>query len=141
MTAQQKKRTARKVDVRVSYGLGKEMFGRFPREEIAGLSARDLIDRVISGPQEPGSAARTAKVLADVLATQRSIDAELTRASSGDADGEPISLDQVIVTEEGGEEQRESPVVQESDQITIRLSESYVGGGKRWQVDRRVDRE
>jgi len=129
MKAQQKKkRTAREVDVRVSYGLGKEMFGRFPRDEIAGLSARDLIGRVISGPQEPGSATRTAKVLADVLATQRAIDAELTKASSGEADGEPITLDQVIVTGDAGEEQRENPVVEETGEMTIRLSESYVGG-------------
>jgi hypothetical protein len=104
------------------------MFGRFPRDEIAGLSARDLIDRVISGPQEPGSATRTAKVLADVLATQRAIDAELTQASSGEADGEPITLDQVIVTGDAGEEQRENPVVEETGEMTIRLSESYVGG-------------
>ena len=133
MTAQQKRTAKKKIDVRVTYGLGGSVFGQFPSNTVAGISARNLIKLVIDGPQPPGSATRTAKVLADVLRTERAIDAELTRASSGEADGEPISLDQVVVAEEDGEEQRESPVIQKSDEITIRLSEAY-RGGKIWQT-------
>ena len=128
MTTQQKRTAKKRVDVRVTYGLGGSVFGQFPRDTVAGISARDLINLVLDGPQPAGSATRTAKVLADVLCTERAIDAELTRASSGEADGEPISLDQVVVKEEGGEEQRESRVIQESEEVTIRLSEAYRGG-------------
>jgi hypothetical protein len=137
----QKKRTAKKrIDVRVTYGLGGSVFGQFPRDEVAGKSASDLINLVLGRPQPPGSATRTAKVLEDVLRTERAIDAELTRASSGEADGEPIGLDQVVVKEDDGEEQRENQVTQESDEFTIRLSEAY-RGGTRWQAERRPDRQ
>jgi hypothetical protein len=140
MSAQQKRIAKKRIDVRVTYGLGASVFGQFPRDEIAGKSASDLINLVLGQPQPLGSATRTAKVLTDVLRTERAIDAELTRASSGEADGEPISLDQVVVKEEEGEEQRESHVTQESDEVTIRLSEAY-RGGTRWQAERRPDRD
>jgi hypothetical protein len=131
MTAHQKRTPKKEIDVRVTYGLGGSVFGQFPRHRVAGMSARELIQLVIDGPQPPGSAARTAKVLADVLRTQRMIDAELTRAAGGQADGDPISLDQVVVKEEDVEEQRESPVIQDTEEVTIRLSEAY-RGGRRW---------
>jgi hypothetical protein len=140
MSAQQKRTAKKSIDVRVTYGLGGSVFGQFPRDEIAGRSASDLIDLVLRRPQPPGSAERTRKVLADVLRAERAIDAELTRASRGEADGEPISLDQVVVKEEDAEEERENSVTQESDEVTIRLSEAY-RGGTRWQAERRPDRE
>jgi hypothetical protein len=140
MTAQQKRTAKKRVDVRVTYGLGGSVFGQFPHDRVAGMSALDLINLVLDGPQPPGPATRTAKVLADVLRTERAIDAELTRATSGEADGEPVSLDQVVVKEEDGEEQRDNSVTQESDEVTIRLSEAY-RGGTRWQAERRADQE
>ena len=138
MSAQQKGIARKRVDVQVTYGLGGSVLGQFPREEVAGKSASDLINLVLSRPQRPGSAARTAKVLEDVLRTERAIDAELTRAAGGEADGEPISLDQIVVKEDEDEEQRDSSVTQELEEVTIRLSEAYRGGA-RWQSDRRPD--
>jgi hypothetical protein len=128
MSAQQKRKAKKKIDVRVTYGLGGSVFGQFPRDEVAGKSASDLVHLVLGRPQPSGSATRTAKVLEDVLRTERAIDAELTRTSSGEADGEPIGLHQVVVKEEDGEEQRDSHVTQETDEVTIRLSEAYRGG-------------
>ena len=138
MSAQRKRIAKKRIDVRVTYGLGGSVFGQFPRDEVAGKSASDLIGLVLGRPQTLGSAARTAKVLSDVLSTERAIDAELTRASRGEADGEPISLDQVVVKEEEGEEQRDSHLTQETDEVTIRLSEAY-RGGMGWQAERRSD--
>jgi hypothetical protein len=141
MTRLQKRHATREIDVRVDYGIGGSVFGRFPRDEVAGISARDLIGLVLSGPQLPGSATRTAKVLADVLLTERAIDAELTRASTGEAGGEAISLDHVVVKEDDGEQERESSGTQDLDEVTIRLSESYRGGATRWQTERCAGRE
>jgi hypothetical protein len=150
MGVQQNRNTKTAIDVRVFYGLGESVFGRFPRDEIAGFSARDLVNLVIEGPHAPGAATRTAKVLADVLQTERVIDAELFRAAAsatgatgatgaaGETDGAPISLDDVVVREgeKGeGEEQHENSV--KSEEITIRLSESYRGGRTAWLAERR----
>jgi hypothetical protein len=139
MSAARIRTVKKKVRVRVSYGVGGSIEGLFPRQEVAGKSARDVIGLVVSSPQPSSSAERTRKVLEDVFKTQQAIDAELTRAASGEEDGEPISLHQVVVKEEDGEEQSESRVTQESEELTIRLSEPYRGGTK-WQSERRVDR-
>jgi hypothetical protein len=138
MRVQKKAAAKKRIDVRVTYGLGGSVFGQFPRDDVAGKSASDLIHLVLGRPQPSGSAKRTAKVLEDVLRTERAIDAELSRASGGEAetDGEPIGLDQVVVKEDQGEEQRENHVTQETEEVTIRLSEAY-RGGTRWQTERR----
>jgi len=136
----QQKRIARKVRVGVGYGMGGSAFGEFSRDEIAGKSVAEVIQGVVDRPQVPGSAARTAKVLADALRTTREIDAELTRASSGRAEGRPVGLDQVVIGHEDGGERDESVVIQETEEITIRLSESYRGGEARWQSGRYVGR-
>jgi len=53
----------------------------------------------------------------------------LSKASRNKADGKPITLDQVIIVDgEEGEEQDESVVVREIEEIKMRLSESYRGG-------------
>jgi hypothetical protein len=136
MSARQKRITARKVRVGVGYGMGGSAFAEFRREEIAGKSALDVITRVLGRPQPSESATRTAKVLAEALKTTRAIDAELIRASRDKADGKPISLDQVVVDHEEAEGEDESVVMQEIEEVTLRVSESYRGGDRQCRYSR-----
>jgi len=122
---------ARKVRCVVAYGMGGSAFAEFPREEIVGQSAIELIRRVAGHPQQSESAARTARVLQEAMRTAREIDAELIRSSRNSADGEAISLDQVVVGREEGAEQDERVAVQETEEVYLRVSESYRGGGAR----------
>lgn len=122
------KRKARKIRVELGYGVGGSAFAELPFDQVAGKPALEVIKQVLGHPQPSESASRTARVLAEALQTKRAIDAELTRASRNKADGKPITLDQVIVDGEEGEEQDESVVVREIEEIKMRLSESYRGG-------------
>ena len=122
------KRKTRNVTLDVAYGIGGSAVGVLPRDQIAGKTAREVIQSVIELPQQPGSASRTAKVLAAALQTMRQIDAELIKASTGKAGGEPIGLDQVVIPSDDDQRQDESIVGPECDEIAIRVSESYCGG-------------
>jgi hypothetical protein len=122
------RRNKKNVSLDVQYGIGGSAVGVLPRDQIAGKSTRQVIESVIALPQEPGSASRTAKVLADALQTMRQIDAELVNASAGKAVGEPIRLDQIVIPSDDDQKQDESVVGSECDDITIRVSESYQGG-------------
>lgn len=122
---------ARKVRCEVAYGMGGSAFAEFPREEIAGQSAIELIRRVAGRPQQSESAARTARILEEAIRTAREIDAELIKSSRNSADGEPIGLDQVVVAREEGAEQDERVAVEETEWVNLRVSESYRGGGAR----------
>jgi len=134
----QQKRNTRKVRLEVGYGLGGAATGEFPRHQVAGMPARDVIQRVLEMPQQPGPASRTAKVLADALRTMRQIDAELVNASSGKAQGEPIGLDDVVITCDDDQKQ-EGSVGQETEEVSIRCSESYRGGDGTWQTRRHTE--
>jgi hypothetical protein len=136
MSAQRQRIRAQRVRVGVTYGMGGSAFAEFPRDEIAGKSAAELIAKVISRPQPSESAARTARVLQEAMRTAREIDAELIRSSRNRADGEPIGLDQVVVAREEGVEQGEGVAVQETEEVTFRVSESYRGGGERCRCRR-----
>ena len=124
----QRERSTRKVRCEIGYGMGGSAIGELPRDQIAGKSAREVIQSVVALPQQPGPASRTAKVLSDALQTVRQIDAELIRASTGKADGEPIGLDEVVITRDDDQRQDESVVGPECEEIKIRVSESYCGG-------------
>jgi hypothetical protein len=126
---EREKTKLRKNDValKVQYGLGAEVGGRFVLDEISGLSARALILRVCARPQPPGPSARTAAVLSEVLRTSREIDAELTRASNRASEGQPISLDDVVFDgDQGGRNGVLGEV--ESDEVCVRISEAFTGG-------------
>jgi hypothetical protein len=141
MSTRQERITAgkSKISCGIDYGVGGSAFAELPREQVVGRSALEIIKRVIGHPQLSDTASRTAKVIEEALRTKRMIDAELTRAARNKADGEPIRLDQVLVESEEGEEQDESVVVRETDEITIRLSEAYRGGDARCQCRRRTE--
>jgi hypothetical protein len=136
MNARQRRIAARKVRVGVGYGMGGSASAEFRREEIAGKSAREVITQVLGRPQPSESATRTAKVLAEAMKTTRAIDAELIRASRDKADGKPISLDEVVVDHEEAEGQDESVVMQEIEEVTLRVSESYRGGDRQCRYSR-----
>jgi len=126
--------------VGVDYGMGGSVSGVFPRDELAGKPAGEVIQRVLDHPQTPGTAGRTAKVLGDAIRTGRAIDLELTRNASRRSEGEPISFDHILVPREQDAEQSEGGLVQETEEIAMRLSESYCGGDSRWQPGRYRDR-
>jgi hypothetical protein len=97
-------------------------------EEVAGKTAREFLKQVVGHPQSSETAARTARLIEQVLQTMKAIDAEVIPASGNRADGIPISLDDVLVEGEEGEGQDESVVARGTEEITIRLSEAYRGG-------------
>jgi hypothetical protein len=135
----QQKRNTRKVRLDIGYGLGGAATGEFPRHQVAGKSAREVIQSVVELPQQPGPASRTAKVLADAIRTMRQIDAELINVASGKAHGEPIGLDDVVITCDDDQKQDESTTGQECEEIKIRCSESYRGGDGTWQIRRHTE--
>ena len=90
---------AGEVGVHVTYGLGGVAEGRFSRDAVAGKSARELIRSVVQCDQAPGPAARTAKVLGDVMRRKGALDVELVDASSDGEQGQPIRLDDVVLKE------------------------------------------
>ena len=114
-------KTSGQVTVGVTYGLGASCGGRFARRTVEGLSARQLVNRVIECHQARGPAARTAVVVGEVLSSPRQLDVELVRGS-GTA-GQPIALDDVVVHGPGEGEKADT------DEYTIMISESYRGGG------------
>ena len=127
----QQNRSSRKVKVAVDYGMGGSLSALFARDALEGESALEVLKRVLDTPQAPGSASRTARVVAEALKTLREIDLELVKASGGKAEGEPIGFDHVVVArEEEGKEQDENAVGLQQEEIRIRLSESYRGGGR-----------
>ena len=62
----------------VGYGLGAECVAKFDRRSLFGLSARGVIQQVVSTPQTNQPARRTAVVLRDVLQSDRVLDVELS---------------------------------------------------------------
>ncbi len=115
-------RNSTQVDVRFAYGVGESCGASFPRRAVKGLTARQLLARVIESPQPPGPAARTAVVLASVLQSHRTVDAELINGAP-QGPGHPIALDDVIIrgrSKENGQREQET--------YTIMISESYEGG-------------
>ncbi len=111
-------RNSNQVAVSVSYGVGESCSGRFARRTVAGLTARQLVKRVVECRQPRGTASRTATVLGDVLRSSRLIDVEIARGSNATA-GTPIALDDVVLR---GDEKSDQ------DEFTILVSENYRGG-------------
>ncbi len=111
-------RNANQIAVHVSYGVGESCHGRFARRTVAGLTARQLVARVIECRQPHGTGTRTANVLGEVLRSSREIDVELA-AGPGSSAGRPIAFDDVVV--EKGEQS-------DQDEFTLLISESYRGG-------------
>ncbi|MBW2282842.1 MAG: hypothetical protein JRG76_01940 [Deltaproteobacteria bacterium] len=114
-------KTPGEVTIGVAYGLGASCGGRFARRTVEGLSARQLVNRVIECRQVRGPASRTAAVVGEVLRSTRQIDIEVVQGSS--ATGQPISLDDTVVHGPGGDQKSDT------DEYTIMISESYRGGG------------
>jgi hypothetical protein len=112
------------VRVNVTYGLGQSCEGRFSRADVEGLPAREIIQRVARSPQQPGRPTRAAQVIGEVLRSERVVDAELMDAPSGKSSGHPITLDDEVVRARGGGEGNA-----DREEVSIRISESYVGGG------------
>ena len=139
MGARQQK-IKRSTKVGVDYGAGGSVSAIFPRDELVGKPASDVIWRVLDAPQTPGRAERTAKVLRDAMRAKRAIDVEVIKAATRRSEGEPITFNQVLVPGEKDVEEGESGLVRETEEITIRLSESYCGGDTRWQPGRHSDR-
>jgi hypothetical protein len=112
----------------VCYGIGGTCSSRFGRHEIEGLSARELIGRVVDSPQPSGPAARTAAVLRDALRCAREIDVELARAanSCGEREGAPITMQDVVIPKESGAPETQTNANDET--VTLLVSESYRGG-------------
>ena len=88
--------SANQIAIHVSYGVGESCRGRFARRTVAGLTARQLVARVIECRQPHGPETRTANVLGEVLRSSRQIDVELA-AGPGSSAGRPIALDDVVV--------------------------------------------
>ena len=124
----------------MDYGMGGTVSGEFPRDELVGKPASEVIQRVLDHPQRPGMAERTAKIVRDAIRTCRAIDLELTKVGSHRSEGEPITFERVLVPHEKDVEEGESNLVQKTEEINLRLSESYCGGDTRWQPGRHGDR-
>jgi hypothetical protein len=119
--------------------MGGSAFAELPYEQVAGKTARAILKQVVVHPQSSGTAARTARLIDEVLKTMKAIDAELPKKSGSRAEGIPISLDQILIEGEEGEGQDESVVARGTEEITIRLSEAYCGGAAPWPYRRHAE--
>jgi hypothetical protein len=123
-----KQKTRSHVNAIIGYGIGGTCSGRFPREAVEGLSAQELIRRVVNTVQPPGSAARTAAVLDAALRCRRQIDLELARAAHGSdvREGLPIMLHDVVIPKASGAPETQANANDET--VTLMVSENYRGG-------------
>jgi hypothetical protein len=103
----------------VRYGMGAVCEADL--EEVEGLTACELIQKVVSTPQQSQSAQRTARVLKEVIGSKRTLDVEIISGHGDDGEtGEPVELNDVLI--------RKSEENTKTDAINIRVSEPYVGG-------------
>ncbi len=121
-------RKQRRIHARIHYGIGSYCSSSFERHALEGISARELINRVINSPQPHPSAQRTASVLRDALRCQREIDVELSRAASWREalEGTPIALSDVVVEKSRADAKSEKSADDET--INLAVSEQYRGG-------------
>ena len=115
-------RISAQVAVNVSYGLGASCEGHFSRKAVEGLSARQLLQRVVECRQPDEPAARTALVLEKVLRSRRQLDVELVRGGAS-GPGRPMVLDDAVVSAPSA-----GDTGTEQDDYSILVSESYRGG-------------
>ena len=110
-------------NVKVRYGMGAEVRARLQAAKVAGRSCRELIGELARHPQPTEPGRRAARVLEEVMASDRQLDVELCRGSNGQrGPGQPVELDQVVVRQ--GEQQGSDQV----ESFSLQVSESYVGG-------------
>jgi hypothetical protein len=107
------------VDAEVQYGIGAVCEATL--EEPQGLTARELIREVIGRPQKSEPAQRAARVLAEVIDSGRTLDVEVTKKqNSHERLAEPAEPNDVVI------KSRDESI--ETDKLTLRASEPYVGG-------------
>ncbi|MBI4718248.1 MAG: hypothetical protein HY763_10615 [Planctomycetes bacterium] len=112
------------LEVSVCYGLGASCVARFSRSIVVGLPARDLVQMVLDTPQSTEPAARTARVLGDVVRSARAIDVEVAAGATEMAGpGRPITFDDIVLP--GAPPRDAAPL---PDKLTVLVSEAYRGG-------------
>lgn len=111
----------RQLDLGVEYGMSARCCATLEPETASGQTARQLISRVSSTEQETKPARRAARVIRDVILSGRRVDVSVVKGSKEKLEaGKPVGLDQVILKSNGGQI--------ETDQLTLRVREPYVGG-------------
>lgn len=110
-------RVSEHIDVGIRYGISGAVRARLARRTVAGLTARQLVQRVIECRQPGAPGARTARVLGDVMRGSRQLDVELARGADAPA-GEPIAFDDVLSDDTAADQ----------DDLTLLVSEAYRGG-------------
>jgi hypothetical protein len=116
-------RQSQVLDISVRYGIvGAGCSAQIPRNEAAGLTARQLVESVLERQSGNGSSSWIGRVLGEVLESRRDVDVELHFGPRTETAGAPIGIQDVI----------ELPLPESEDaqpsRVTISLSESYRGG-------------
>lgn len=114
--------TATSCEVKTRYGMAPTCVANLAPEEVLGLTARQLLDRVCHVPQEAEPARRAQRIMAEVV-TQRGrvLDIEVCRGHERpDMAGDPMELDDIVVS---GESPSQVP-----SPLTLSLSEPLCGG-------------
>jgi len=113
----------KEYELQVGYGIGASCQAVLKSSEVEGQPTRHLIDRVARSAQSTEPARRTARVLREVLASDRVVNIELSAGpGSNQSTGNAIDIDEVVVPPNG-----ESETV-ERQRVTLHLSEDYKGG-------------
>ena len=107
------------VQIELQYGMGAACQAALQDTEIKNMTAADVILAVVNSPELiTVPALRTARTIADVVASRRQIDLEIS--AGPDIQAKPIDLRDKV-----GQQ------IPHTGKITIKISEPYVGGKKR----------
>lgn len=112
----------KELEVALQYGMGASCTATLEKDSVKGASARDLIRQVVRSPQRSNPSQRAARVLAEIIGSQRTVDVEVLHGDrKDDQPGKPIELDEVVVPDSN----EQTP---DTEKLTIQISEPYVGG-------------
>ena len=125
----------RKVDFGVEFGMSTQCCATLDEDDVLGKTTKNLIQDISAEPQETEAAERTARVLKDVLSKNRPVDVEIAPGPNDyTKPGRPIGIDQVPFERNDEEIEVEQKPFKtkdeeiETDEVTLRVTEPYVGG-------------
>ena len=109
-------------EVKTRYGMAPTCVATMEPEEVVGLTARQILERVSRAPQEGEPARRAQRVLAEIVVDpRRTLDLEVSRGRERpDMAGDPIELDDIVIS---GDSPSQVP-----SPLTFSLSEPLCGG-------------
>jgi hypothetical protein len=111
----------REKEVDVVYGMGHSCSATLSESEVFNMPVRKVIMSVANSPQSNEPARRTARVVAEAISSNRTLDVEVySGPKSNNIAGKPIELGEVVNDKD---EQ-----ILKTKKLTLCVSEPFIGG-------------